>query len=51
MNQNIYIGQLIIDKKGCLHEVAEIIYEENQTLIIITTFGGRFSVNEIEVLI
>ena len=51
MNQNICIGQLIVDKKGCLHEVAEIIYKNYQPIIIITTFGGRFSVDEFEVVI
>ncbi|WP_426582140.1 hypothetical protein [Dapis sp. BLCC M229] len=51
MNKNFCIGQLIVDKKGCLHEVAKIIYENDKPIAIITTFGGRFSVNEIEIVI
>ena len=51
MNKNICIGQLIIDKKDCLHEVAKIVYKNDKPVVIITTFGGRFSVDEIEVII
>ena len=51
MNKNFSIGQLVVDKKECLHEVAKVVYENDQPIAIITTFGGRFSVDEIEIVI
>ena len=47
----LYIGQLITDAKGCLHEIAEIVEKEGKVTEIITTYEGKIPIEEITIVL
>ncbi len=46
-----YIGQLIYDSEGCIHEIGKLIYDGDEVVEIISTFDRHFKPEEVEIVI